>query len=132
MKILIPISEDISSRAAIPVALDMVDGVGSEVVLASVGELPEVPEQAAEARDALNRRLAEARREITGVPVRTRVELAGDPVRGIIQIAREEHVDRIVIASHRRGAFQSLIERSVAEDLRDELARIPVTVVPVN
>ena len=127
MKILVPISDDAASRAAVPTALDLLDG--GELILASVGELPEVPEQAVEAKRALRRRLAEVESKIRGVSVKSRIELAGDPVRGIVQIARDEHVDRIVIASHARGAFETLVDRSVADDLREELERIPVTVV---
>jgi len=127
MKILVPISDDAASMAAVPTALDLLDG--GELILASVGELPEVPEQAVEAKRALRRRLAEVESKIRGVSVKSRIELAGDPVRGIVQIARDEHVDRIVIASHARGAFETLVDRSVADDLREELERIPVTVV---
>lgn len=128
MKVLVPISEDRASAEAIPEAVAMAGNDG-HLVLASIGEVAEVPEQAVEARAALHERLETAARDVSGLPVTERIELAGDPVRGIIDIAREEHVDRIVIASSHRGQFEQLVDGSVAEDLREQLETIPVQIV---
>ncbi|MCA9848079.1 MAG: universal stress protein [Dehalococcoidia bacterium] len=128
MKILVPISDDAASREAIPQAVTAA-GAGGHIVLASIGELPEVSEQAEEARAALRERLDKAAREISGPQVTERIELAGDPVRGIIEIARDEHVDRIVIASTHRGQFEQLVDGSIAEELREDLKQIPVDIV---
>ena len=128
MKVLVPISEDRASTEAIPEAVAIAGNHG-ELVLASIGELPEVSEHAAETRAALTSRLDEAARDVSGMPVTKRIELAGDPVRGIVDIAREEHVDRIVIASSHRGQFQQLVDGSVAAEVTEELDCIPVQIV---
>lgn len=128
MKVLVPISDDPISRQVIPEAITLA-GDGGELVLAAIGEVAEVSEQAREAHLALRRRLDEVARGVIGVRVTERIELAGDPVRGIIDIARDEHVDRIVIASSHRGEFERLVDGSVADDLREQLEAIPVEIV---
>jgi len=128
VKILVPISEDDESTEAIPEAVARA-GKDGHLVLASIGEDPEVPALARDARSALLERLDKVARDISGMTVTKRIELAGDPVRGIVDIAREEHVDQIVIASSHQGAFEQLVDGSVAEDVRDALQSIPVEIV---
>jgi nucleotide-binding universal stress UspA family protein len=133
MKILVPIDDTEFSEAALPAARRYASDGDLELVLVSVGELPEVSEQRREAEEMLLRRLEEVTRSIDpGIGVRPRVHLAGDPVRGILEVAAEEQVDRIVIASHERSPYRELVEGSVAEELRDEAARIPVDVVQLD
>lgn len=131
MKVLVPISDDPVSETAIPEAVALA-GADGHLVLASVGELPEVSEHREEIQAALRRRLNEAARNVRGVPVTERYEFSNDPVRGLVAIAREEQVDRIVIASQNRGAFEQLVDGSVAEDLKDELDHIHVQVVDAS
>lgn len=128
MKILVPISDAPESAEAIPEAVALA-GKDGHLVLASIGEDPEVSDLAHDAQAALRERLDEVARDIVGVTITKRIELAGDPVRGIVEIARDEHVDQIVIASSHRGAFEQLVDGSVAEDLRDALQDIPVAIV---
>ena len=128
MKVLVPIDDTDLSHSAIPVAARMVREAGGELLLVSIGELPETSRHEAEEASALQRRLAEAASRIEGVPVHTRVELAGDPAAGVLQVAAEEHTDRIVMASSGAGRFEALVEGSVAEDVEED-ARVPVTVV---
>lgn len=128
MKILVPISDDDASTEAIPEAVARA-GNGGHLVLASIGELPEVSALAQDAEAALRRRLDEVARDIAGMTVTKRIELAGDPVHGIVAIAREEQVDQIVIASSHRGAFEQLVDGSVADEVRDALQEIPVEIV---
>ena len=128
MKILVPISEAHESAEAIPEAVARA-GKDGHLVLASIGEDPEVSKHARDVQAALRKRLDEVARDIVGLPVTKRIELAGDPVRGIVEIARDEHVDQIVIASSHRSAFERLVDGSVADDLRDALQNIPVEIV---
>ncbi len=131
MKILVPIDETEFSEHALPKALELGRGERDfELVLVSVGELPEVSQHAKETHSVLEKRLRKVRERLDpGLHVQEEVRLAGDPVRGILEVARDEHVDRIVIASHEHSAFRDLIDGSVAEELQEETQRIPVTVV---
>lgn len=128
MKILVPISEDRESTEAIPEAVARA-GTDGHLVLASIGEDPEVSDLAHDAKAALRERLDKVARDIAGLTVTTRIELTGDPVQGIVEIARDEHVDQIVIASSHRGAFARLVNGSVAAEVRDALEHIPVEIV---
>jgi nucleotide-binding universal stress UspA family protein len=128
MRVLVPISDDPASEDAIAEALRFTAD-GGEIILASVGELPEVPEQEREAKRALQARLSEVAGRVSGPTVRTRIELAGDPVRGIVQVAREENVDRIVMVSSEKGVLEALVDGSVADDVLEAIEDIPVTVV---
>ena len=129
MKILVPIDDDELSTTALPEAerLAAEDGPG-ELVLVMVGELAEVSAHAAEERKELEERLSEVAGRVSDIPVHTRVALAGDPVRGVLEIAREEHIDRIVMATHPRGPIRALLDDSVADALRS-LGEFPMTIV---
>ena len=124
MRVLVPISEDTASQRAVPEAVRLA-GEQGEVVLASVGELPEVSEHEEDIRDALSKRLANVARGVTSVPVHTRIELAGDPVRGLAAIAREERVDMVLLTDE-EGEVSAALRKDLAEDSRP---RVPVTVV---
>ena len=128
MIVLVPIDDTLASHQAIPVALEEAD----ELVLATVGELPETSDHREDILRALRARLDEAASGIAdrSVPVRMRVELAGDPVRGILAIAREEGVDRIVIASDEPSVLEKMVDGSTAEDLKEELSGIDLVIVP--
>ena len=128
-KILVPIDKAQGSRAALPVARWLAGQMHAEsVVLLCVGELPETPELGREEENALDGVLLEASGELGEGPVQQRVSKAGDPARGIIDVARDKHVDMIVMATHARSALSVLARGSVAEDVvRSGVA--PVTLV---
>lgn len=124
MRVMVPVREDVESFRAIPDAARLA-GSDGEVVLAAVGELAEVSEQAEEARQALAERLRQASASVPmDVPIRFRVELAGDPVAGFSAIAREEQVDQVALVD------VELPDRShLGEALQRELAPLPVMTV---
>lgn len=55
----------------------------------------------------------------------------GDEDDGIVQAARDQNIDLIVMASHRRGFLSRLISGSVTEDVIRQ-SSVPVLVVPVG
>jgi nucleotide-binding universal stress UspA family protein len=128
-KILIPLDKSAGSRAALPVANWLAHGMDADaLILVCVGELPETSELEREEDRALDQVLCSAAKELRDVKIELRTSKAGDPVRGIIDVAREEHVDLIVMATHARSALSELAHGSVAEGVvRSGVA--PVTLV---
>ena len=128
-KILIPIDKSAGSRAALPVANWLARGMDADaLILVCVGELPETPELAHEEDRALDQVLSSAATALHDIEVERRVSKAGDPARGIVEVARDEHVDLIVMATHARSALSELAHGSVAEAVvRSGVA--PVTLV---
>lgn len=118
MRVLVPVNDDVNSRRAVPEAARLA-GESGELVLASVGELPEVGEHREEIREALSDRLAQAAAGVDGVPIRTRIEHANDPVDGIAAIAEEERIDQVVLVDD---------DGDVSDRLREQL-NIPIMVV---
>jgi nucleotide-binding universal stress UspA family protein len=131
MKILVPIDDTEFSERALDAVGRHANADGDlELVLVSVGRFAEVSTQRDDAEELLLRRLEQVAQKVDpAIPVHRRVHLAMDPVRGILEVAREERVDRIVIASHDKSAYRELVEGSVAEDLVEAAGHVPVEVV---
>jgi nucleotide-binding universal stress UspA family protein len=128
MKVLVPIDQSAESEAALPDAQRLAREPDGEIVLVSVGELPETSEHEAQARGTLQDRLDQVAASMDA-PVRTRVELAGDPVRGILEVAREEHADAIVMAAADGSSWTDLLsQEDVAEEVAEGTSR-PVHIV---
>ncbi|MEZ4503499.1 MAG: universal stress protein [Dehalococcoidia bacterium] len=136
MTILVPVDESEASQAGLSAAVDIARSAGEDIVLVTVGPLPETSAQRDEAFDVLGKHLDQIAGGVTGVKVRTRVQLAGDPVRGILEVADDEKVSQIVMA-HTAGSGAALemgpfgpglFDASVTEDV-EKSASVPVTVV---
>jgi nucleotide-binding universal stress UspA family protein len=128
MKVLVPISPSSASEAALPDAQRLAGEQGGEVILVSVGELPETSEHRDQAKGMLQDRLDVLAARVS-VPVRTRVELAGDPVRGILDVANEEHADAIVMAADDDSEWGDLLaQEDVTGEVSEESSR-PVHVI---
>ncbi len=127
-KIVVAVDGSRLSRAALPVAADLQRHLGAEVVIATIGALPETTTQAEEEETDLESMLENARRRIGG-NARTRVEPQGDPVAGILHVAADEHADLIVMTTHGRSGLSRLAHGSVCEGVVRE-SHIPVLLVP--
>jgi nucleotide-binding universal stress UspA family protein len=127
-KILVPVDGTGESRAALPVAQWLARGLGAEIVLVTVGPVPETTEQAIDAQANMKQRLDWTAPELSGVPVRERTEVNNDRAEGIINAARDEHVDLIVMATQGKSPLAELTGDNIAEDVvRSGVA--PVTLV---
>jgi len=136
MTILVPVDESEASQAGLNAAVEIARSGGEDIVLVTVGPLPETSAQRDEAFDTLGKHLEQIAGGVAGVKVRTRVQLAGDPVRGILEVAEDEQATQIVIA-HTEGSGPALqmgpfgpglFDASVAEGV-EKAASVPVTVV---
>ncbi len=127
-KIVVAIDGSRLSRAALPVAADLQRHLGAEVIVTTIGALPETTTQAEDEEADLDTMLEQARRRVGG-NARIRVEPQGDPVAGILHVAADEHADLIVMTTHGRSGLSRLARGSVCEGVvRD--SRIPVLLVP--
>ncbi len=128
MKIVVPLDGSKLAEQAIPEAVEMARAGHGELILVTVGELPETSTHADEERRALESSLARLREGIDGVPVSTRIDMCGDPARGIEMIVEDEHADRIVMSTHGRSGLTYLAHGAVADEVLRH-ATVPVTLV---
>ncbi|MEZ4503034.1 MAG: universal stress protein [Dehalococcoidia bacterium] len=127
-KILVPVDEGDGSFLAITSAADAARVGGGSLILVTVAPLPETSEQRDEAIEVNQRRLEQLAHRVRDVPVETRVSLAGDPVRGIVEVARDEGVERIVMAHGSDDGLLGFFDSSIAAELHEQ-APVPVTVL---
>lgn len=123
--IVVPIDSSAASEAALPVAEWLARGLGAEIVLVTVGPIPETTPQAEDARENLLDRLGWAAPRESGVIVRERAEFSNDRSQGIVDAVRAEHADLVVMAGHhisRDDVITGVLNAAVA----------PVTIVPVR
>ena len=127
--ILVPLDGSKLAEAALPVAIKLARALGGDLVLASVGPLPESAAQSRDERTEMRRMLTRVARHVKEqVPVRTRLETLGDPARGILRIAHDEQVELIVMATHGRSGLSAAVQGSTAADVI-RTGDIPVTLV---
>ena len=133
------------SQAAVEVAAQFADRLGSSLILAHVAEVAHVPYAAAypfggtagpvlmaeeteseeEAAARLLRRVAVQ----AGLAQAERTVAIGDPAEHLAEIADEEGAELIVVGSRGRGAFKAAFLGSVSSSLVG-IARCPVLIVP--
>ncbi len=127
-KIVVTTDGSNESEAAFPFADELRRDMNAEVVLTLVGPVAETKVQAQEERHDLEEKL-DAAADRFPAAVRRRLEPAGDPVDGILHVAREEHADLIVMATHGRSGLSALSHGSVADGVLRR-AGVPVVLVP--
>ena len=150
-RLLVPLDGSDTSMAALPVAraiarqfgaslllLEMVPVRGANMALATdvaTGAMtdPNVIQTEIEVREqAAEGFVSAVAEELSGegldVSYATGV---GDEDDGIIQAARDQRIDLIVMASHRRGFLSRLVSGSVTDDVVHQ-SRVPVLVVPAG
>jgi len=126
-KILLPLDGSQCSLAAIPLARELAGQLHAQVILVTVGNLPESAAMAAEEKGQLSTMLANIAAE-NGLDANFRIELAGDAPGAILQVAEDEGADLIVMATHGRSGLSELAQGSVAQAVvRD--GRRPVVLV---
>jgi nucleotide-binding universal stress UspA family protein len=126
-KLLVPLDGSALAEAAIPVADHLSSATGAEIVLVTVGELPETTDQAKESHAALSGVLDRAARRLER-PARRRVEHANDPAAGILHAVQEEGADMVVMTTHGRSGITEIAHGSVAADVIRS-TNVPVTLV---
>lgn len=142
-RILVPVDESRPAVNSLSVAAGVARGTGASVVLAHVVEAPGpggaedeynlramygdmVDDLQKDGEESLQR-MAEAG-PFAGTEVHTRLSF-GDPARALLKIADEEDVDLIVMGTHGRGAWGSMLMGSVSQRVIQH-AKVPVVVVP--
>ena len=141
-KILVALDGSIKSEKALPYARAFAEAFGSELVLLSVPEVPEVKDYRA-AADVVKtiRQKAEANmkkflnavarslRE-DGIKVKT-IVTGSRAARTIVMVGKEEAADLIIITSRGRGELDYLLLGSVAEQVVEQ-TDLPVLIIPVH
>ena len=127
------------ARAAVRVARDLSERVGTRLVLVHVAlaSVPPGTSAAPLARSKLVERerrdaeslLAEQAVEIGGGSDIERRVLFGDPAQALLDLARSEGADLLVVGSRKRGALSSALLGSVSAKLAGA-APCPVVIVP--
>jgi nucleotide-binding universal stress UspA family protein len=109
-RLLIASDGSLYSDAALTEAIAMASGANSELLGVAVArEEGEIPE----AQEIVHRMMAAANREGVSFQGFSPQGLEADD--GIIQVARENHVDLIIMGSHGRTGFKKLLMGSVTE-----------------
>jgi len=139
---LVPLDGSTFAEEVLPHVRSMAARFGSEVILLSVPEVPEAHRYGA-AHELLSHLREKAEQEAhqylegvatalreEGLPVRTLVTGTG-AARTILAVSKQESTDMIALATHGRGALESLMLGSVADRIvRD--TPCPIFLVPVR
>jgi nucleotide-binding universal stress UspA family protein len=140
-RVLVSLDGSIASENALPITRALAKAFGSEVVLLSVPQVPEVQNYraASSAVDQIRSRMVETMENFLnavsrslredGLDIRTMIT-GSLPVRTIVSTGEEEEADLIVLTSRGRGGLDRLFIGSVAESVVAESNK-PVLMVPV-
>jgi len=133
-KILYPVDFSTSGQTALEMATSLARDRGATLVILHIEEPPmaygggefyygiEEP-----SREELRRMLAEVVPADPNVPVERHL-MIGSPATSIVEMARREHVELIVMATHGRTGLTRLLMGSVAEEVVRK-AECPVLIV---
>jgi len=138
-RILVGVDGSKESRDAAAYAADLAQALGSQLLVASVADLPvalaapELVERAAEWHEEATKQSAAITKEIarfvarSGLTVETLVE-AGPPAETLAELARAGDVDLVVVGHRGRNAISRVLMGSVADRLV-QICSKPVLVV---
>lgn len=140
-RILVPVDESRPSHNSLAVAAGIARESGATVVLAHVAEMPysrseeemqatfggSTVEDFREYGEELLDRTAESE-TFSGLEVEKKT-LFGDPARALLDFAEQARIDAIVMGSHGRGTWGTMIMGSVSQRVVHE-ATVPVVIVP--
>ena len=140
-RILVPVDESRPSHNSLAVAAGIARASEGTVVLAHVAETGYARSReemlAAYGESTLEdfRKYGDDLLELTtrsetfsGLEVETET-LFGDPARALLEFADQENIDAIVMGSHGRGTWGTMIMGSVSQRVVHE-AKVPVVIVP--
>jgi nucleotide-binding universal stress UspA family protein len=140
-RILVALDGSIFSERALPYARALANAFGSELVLVSVPQVPEVTNyrSAADLVESLRAKADKNMRKFLeavarslrdeGLPVRT-IVTGSIPARTIVSVGEEEEADLIIITTQGRGGMDLLFIGSVAERVVQQ-TQSPVMIVPI-
>lgn len=140
-RILVPVDDSRPSHNSLAVAAGMARASEATVVLAHVAEMSysqdrdemlatygeHIVADFKKYGETLLRNTADSE-TFSGLKVETEV-LFGDPARALLDLADQKNIDAIVMGSHGRGAWGSVVMGSVSQRVVHE-ARVPVVIVP--
>ena len=138
-RILVGVDGSKESRDAAAYAADLAQALGSQLLVASVADVPvalaapELLERAAEWQEEASKQSAAITKEIarfvarSGLTVETLVE-AGPPAETLAELARAGDVDLVVVGHRGRNAISRVLMGSVADRLV-QICSKPVLVV---
>ncbi len=140
-RILVPVDESRPSHNSLSVAAGMARASEATVVLAHVAEMSysqdrdemlatygeHVVEDFRKYGENLLKNTADSE-TFAGIEVETET-LFGDPAQALLDLADREHIDAIVMGSHGRGTWGTMIMGSVSQRVVHE-AKVPVVIVP--
>ncbi|MGB3683644.1 MAG: universal stress protein [Rubrobacteraceae bacterium] len=140
-RILVPVDESRPSQNSLSVAAGMARASEATVVLAHVAEMSysqdrdemlatygeHVVEDFRRYGEDLLKNTAESE-TFSGIKVETET-LFGDPARALMELAGQKAIDAIVMGSHGRGTWGTMIVGSVSQRVIHE-AKVPVVIVP--
>jgi nucleotide-binding universal stress UspA family protein len=140
-RIMVPIDESRPSQNSLAVAAGLAHETGAQVILTHVVQMrwsqdePEmratygeiVDDYRASGEETLRRTASSE--TFTGLDVDTQLLIGNNPARELLRLAREREVDAIVMGSHGRGGFGSMILGSVSQRVIHD-ASVPVIIVP--
>ena len=129
MKILVPLDGSVLAEAAVGEARRLVQASNGEIILLTVGELPETGAHRDAEQRALRRIVDPVAEQLSDLHVSVRTEMRGDAVEAILRAAADEGVDQIVMSTHGRSGLSRLTHGSVVDSV---LRRSPVTVTLVR
>jgi nucleotide-binding universal stress UspA family protein len=128
MKTLVPLDGSLLAEAAVEVARKQAETHGGEIILLTVGELPEVTAHRQEEHAALRRIVDPVAERLQDLPVSVRTDMGGDAVEAIVRTAEEEGVDQIIMSTHGRSGVSLRTHGSVADGVLRR-STVPVTLV---
>ena len=140
-RILVPVDESKPSQNALAVAAGLALETGAQVILAHVVQMrwsqdePEVKATYGDIVDDYRRSGEETLRRtagsetFSGLDVDTQLLFGNNPARELLRLAKERAADAIVMGSHGRGGFGSMILGSVSQRVVHDAA-VPVIIVP--
>lgn len=140
-RILVPVDESRPSHNSLSVAAGMARASEATVVLAHVAEMSysqdrdemlatygeHIVADFQKYGEDLLRKTADSE-TFSGIKVETET-LFGDPARALLDLAEQKNIDAIVMGSHGRGAWGSMVLGSVSQRVIHE-AKVPVVIVP--
>lgn len=140
-RILVPVDESRPSHNSLSVAAGIARASEATVVLAHVAEMSysqdrdemlatygeHIVEDFRKYGEDLLKKTAESE-TFSGIEVETET-LFGDPARALIDLAEHKGIDVIVMGSHGRGAWESMVIGSVSQRVIHH-AKVPVVIVP--
>lgn len=140
-RILVPVDESRPSHNALAVAAGMARASEATVLLAHVAEMrysqdrdemlatygKHTVENFRKYGEELLKNTAESE-TFSGLEVETET-MFGDPARSLLDLAERKQIDAIVMGSHGRGTWGTMIMGSVSQRVVHE-AKVPVVIVP--